>query len=319
MKPEDFAQLIEELKLYLSSHPAKTFGIIGHTPIAYDLLSRFRCFGAEGRLLGIYDSSREPASSSLIKNFELLSLDKPDCVIIASDKQKEEFILKVLPYISPATKILFGGYGHFRFSDQEFDAVIKEAFVPSLANGYPNSLIHIFQCLKNAAFLNLKGVVAEFGMFKGGTTMLISRFIERLKRDWKVLGFDTFSGFPAPRSPLDMYAHPDCVYLDEEMVRRHVAGRNIEVIAGDVCETVKRLTDVDIVLAFVDTDNFTSARSILEVIQNRIVMGGSIVFDHFAGVDRHKYTLGERIAAKSLLADRRYFNLHGTGVFYRQS
>jgi len=28
--------------------------------------------------------------------------------------------------------------------------------------------------------------------------------------------------------------------------------------------------------------------------------------------------LGERIAAYLLLGDSRYFNLHGTGVFYRQ-
>jgi hypothetical protein len=43
------------------------------------------------------------------------------------------------------------------------------------------------------------------------------------------------------------------------------------------------------------------------------------VFDHFTGVDRFLYTLGERLAAKRLLDDSRFFNLHGTGVFFRQS
>ncbi len=48
-------------------------------------------------------------------------------------------------------------------------------------------------------------MVAEFGMFKGGTTMLISKFIEEMGADWKVFGFDTFDGFPPRRSALDMF------------------------------------------------------------------------------------------------------------------
>jgi hypothetical protein len=164
----------------------------------------------------------------------------------------------------------------------------------------------------------LNGVVVEFGMFKGGTTMLLSRFIESLGRSWPVIGFDTFAGFPEKRHVLDMYSHPDCVYLDEDRVRRHVSGRNIEVVAGDVVTTVRRMADSEIVLAFIDTDNFTSASAILDAIQDHLVIGGSIVFDHFTGRNRFRYTLGERFAAKRLLDDSRYFNLHDTGVFLRQ-
>ena len=181
----------------------------------------------------------------------------------------------------------------------------------------PNTLIHIFQCLQNAARLDLTGVVAEFGMFKGGTTMLISRFIEALGKDWKVYGFDTFDGFPPPRSPLDMYAHPDCVYMDLETVQRYFQGRNVEVVPGDVVETAQRLSTEEIVLAFVDTDNYTSAAAIVDAIADRIVPNGAIVFDHFTGRNRFLYTLGERIAGKRLLSDSRYFNLHDTGVFLR--
>ena len=48
------------------------------------------------------------------------------------------------------------------------------------------------------------------------------------------------------------------------------------------------------------------------------MVGGAIVFDHFTGVNRFRYTVGERIAGLPLLDDARYFHLHGTGVFYRQ-
>jgi hypothetical protein len=43
-----------------------------------------------------------------------------------------------------------------------------------------------------------------------------------------------------------------------------------------------------------------------------------MVFDHATGIDRFRYTLGERLAARLLLGDARYFHLHGTGVFDRQ-
>jgi O-methyltransferase len=155
-------------------------------------------------------------------------------------------------------------------------------------------------------------------MFKGGTTMLISRFIEALGADWKVYGFDTFDGFPDKRNPLDMYHHPDCVFLDVDTVRAVFAGRNVEVIEGDVVETVTHLATENLVLSFVDTDNFTSAEAIIRVIADRTQIGGAIVFDHWTGHDRHIDTIGERIAAKKLAADTRYFNLHGTGVFLRQ-
>jgi predicted O-methyltransferase YrrM len=114
-----------------------------------------------------------------------------------------------------------------------------------------------------------------------------------------------------------MYAHPDCVYLDLATVRRFFKGRNVEIVSGDVVDTAQILATENIVFAFVDTDNFSSAQRVLDVITDRVVPGGAILFDHFTGRDRHLYTLGERLAAKRLLDDSRYFNLHDTGVFLR--
>ncbi len=195
----------------------------------------------------------------------------------------------------------------------------SQLLVPSLANGYPNSLVHLYQCLANAARLGLTGAVAELGMFKGGTTMFLSRVIERLGASWPVIGFDTFGGFPPRRSPLDMYDHPGCVFTDQAAVRRYLDGRDIEIIAGDIAETCRRLEGEDLVLTFIDTDNYTPASAALEIARERTVPGGAIVFDHFTGTDRFRYTLGERIAGRVLLGDPRWLHLHGTGVFYRQA
>jgi O-methyltransferase len=214
--------------------------------------------------------------------------------------------------------VIVAGYGHLGFRDRVFEEERAQLLVPSLANGYPSSLVHLYQCLANAARLGLSGAVAEFGMFKGGTTMFLSRIIERLGAGWPVIGFDTFGGFPPRRSPLDMYDHPDCVFTDLAAVRRYLDGRDIEIIAGDIARTCRRLEGEDLVLTFIDTDNYTPAAAALEVVRERTVPGGAIVFDHFTGTDRFRYTLGERIAGRALLDDPRYFNLHGTGVFSRQ-
>jgi hypothetical protein len=142
----------------------------------------------------------------------------------------------------------------------------------------------------------LRGAVAEFGMFKGGTTMFLSRVIERLGADWPVIGFDTFGGFPPRRSPLDMYDHPGCVFTDLTAVQRYLDERNVEIVAGDITATCRRLEGEDLVLSFIDTDNYTSATAALEIAADRTVPGGAIVFDHFTGTDRFRYTLGERMA-----------------------
>ena len=237
---------------------------------------------------------------------------------MAEDEGKEDLIEMALPYITKSVKIIIAGYGHLAFRDKIFNEEYAQLLVPSLANGYPNTLIHIYQCLKSAARLNLDGIVVEFGMFKGGTTMFVSRIIERLGMSWPVYGFDTFAGFPPRRSPLDMYAHPDCIFTDLDSVKRYLEGRNVEIVVGDIYETYMQLENKNIILCFFDTDNYSSSAKVLELIKEQIVVGGAIVFDHFTGVDRFRYTLGERLAGKILLDDPRYFHLHDTGVFYRQ-
>jgi O-methyltransferase len=239
-------------------------------------------------------------------------------LVVAADVGKEDLLCAALPFISGTPKVVVAGYGHLGFRDAAFEEEQAQLLVPSLANGYPDSLIHLYQCLVNADRLGLSGVVAEFGMFKGGTTMFLSRVIERLGAAWPVIGFDTFGGFPPRRSPLDMYDHPGCIFTDLAAVRHYLDGRDIEIVSGDIAATCGRLEREDLVLTFIDTDNYTPARAALDVVRERTVPGGAIVFDHFTGTDRFRYTLGERIAGRVLLDDPRWFCLHGTGVFYRQ-
>ena len=82
-----------------------------------------------------------------------------------------------------------------------------------------------------------------------------------VEKDWPVIGFDTFGGFPPRRSPLDMYQHPRCNFTDLAAVRRYLGRRDIEIIVGNIAGTCRRLDGEDLVLTFIDTDNYTPASS----------------------------------------------------------
>lgn len=323
MHSEDYAKLLEDTEQGLLTSGASSAGILGLTSTTLRLLASLAPSGILTTVTAVYAPDKHmneamPSLSVAVKPFEALAEIRHDVLVVASDGEKEDLLLAALPYIQGTPKVIVAGYGHLAFRDTLFRDESAQLLVPSLANGYPNSLIHLYQCLVNAARLSLNGVVAEFGMFKGGTTMFLSRIIERLGLSWQVIGFDTFGGFPPRRSPLDMYDHPDCVFTDEPAVRNYLAGRNVEIVVGDIVQTCKRLKGEQVVLSFIDTDNYSSANAALEVVREQTIVGGAIVFDHFTGTDRFRYTLGERIAGRALLDDSRYFNLHGSGVFYRQ-
>lgn len=321
MQNEDFTKLISDLKIELLNGKQE-IAIIGLTDTTLRIIESLSSFSFIKNIKGIYIPSNEennlPKMSIPIYAISELEALNPEVIVIASDADKETLLEEALPFIKGAPKVIIAGYAHHLFHNPTFDRIRSQLLVPSLANGYPNTLIHIYQCLENAARLGLKGIVAEFGMFKGGTTMFISQVIEELGMNWPVIGFDTFNGFPPRRSPLDMYDHHDCVFTDLPTVKRYLMERNVEIVDGDIVETCSRLKNEDIVLSFIDTDNYTSAKAAIEIVREKTVVHGAIVFDHFTGTDRFRYTLGEKIAGKALLEDYRFLNLHSTGVFYRQ-
>jgi len=266
-----------------------------------------------------YGDQALAVASGRARSLADLASDRPDVVVVLDDADKEATLLAAAPYLTHETAVLVAGYAHYRFRDDLFEQLLADLHVPSIANGYENTLVHLYECVTNAARLELEGALVEFGVFKGGTTMFLARLARALDRNWRVIGFDTFGGFPPRRSPFDMYSHPGAVFTDFASVERYLGAADVELIRGDIVDTARQLADIPVVVAFVDTDNYSSAKAAVEALRDNVVVGGAIVFDHLTGVARFRYTLGERIAARELLADdARYFNLHGTGVFMRQ-
>jgi O-methyltransferase len=321
MDPADFEVLVTDTRKLLGGQE-RDVGVLGLTEVALDLVTRLQGCGLGSCVSAIYaidNTTRTAFSGVPVRPISKLAERQHELLIVAADAEKEEILWAAKPFVVGVPDVVIAGYGHHAFRDNLLRDVATSALVPSLANGYPHTLTHLYQCLVNCHRQGLEGTVAEFGMFKGGTTMMLSRIIEALGASWPVIGFDTFAGFPKKKSFLDMYAHPDCVFRDVASVRRYLQGRQVEIVEGDIEKTCRRLDNEDLVLTFVDTDNYSSAMAAIATVRERTLVGGAIVFDHFTGVDRFRYTLGEKMAARLLLEDPRYFCLHGTGVFYRQA
>ncbi|MGH3567861.1 MAG: TylF/MycF/NovP-related O-methyltransferase [Pseudonocardia sp.] len=299
---------------------SRRVGLLGLTPVTVELARDLALSGLADGLDGIYVA--KPSTTlhlaAALRPLEELMDRRPDTLVVCADAEKEDLLAEALPYLTAQTKLVIAGFAHYAFREPDFDQITTELLVPTIANGYANCLVHLYQCLRNAATLGLSGAVVEFGTYKGGTAAFLAKVVQRLRQSWPVLTLDTFNGFPAKRSALDMYDSPACEFRDAAAVADYTERLGIELVIGDIVETAPSLEDRRFVLSFFDTDNYSSAMAGLAVVQDRTEVGGAIVFDHWVGTDRFRYTLGERFAARTLLEDPRYFNLHGTGVFLRQ-
>lgn len=299
----------------------RRIALIGLTAEALDVHKRLASRTLAERVCGIFDPDRSPETISSGRRWSELAVVAPDLLVICADAGKERLLEaydELCPTPDPIPAVVIAGTSHLEYQDPVYAELDAPMLVPSYATGYPLTRVHMFQCLQAAAANEISGAIVEFGCFKGGTTAWLARCARRLGLDSTVIGFDSFEGFPPPRSVFDLYEHPRCVFRGEQQVRDYLEPLGVEVISGDIAATAsRRLEREPILLAFVDTDNYTPAAAALSVVAENLVPGGAIVFDHWTTTPEYIYTLGERVAARRVLASRGLLQLYGTGVWIR--
>jgi O-methyltransferase len=310
--------LIAEAAAVLSSG-ATRIAVIGLGAETLAVASRLEELGGD---VSIFDPRPESGGHPRLRQWSELGPIDPELVVIALDAEKETLLraaADILDEKKPLPQVILAGITHQEEVDPLFDELEAPALVPSYATGHPHTRAHLFDCLRAAGVNGREGAVVELGAFKGGTSVWLARAVQLLGlRNTSVIAFDAWEGFPPRRSLLDLYEHPRCVFRDLEAVRAYTEPHGIELVVGDIAETAPpRLADEPILLAFVDTDNYSGARAALEPIRKNLVPGGAIVFDHYFTTSDYAYTVGERIAAAEALGDASLLQLHGTGVFVK--
>ena len=163
--------------------------------------------------------------------------------------------------------------------------------------------------------LAVPGVIMEFGVRWGQNLALLEAFRgihEPFNRTRKIVGFDTFQGFPRisdkdPGAARGEYAvtpgYED--YLEVLLATREREGalarrRRFELIKGDASVTVgqylERHPETVISLAYFDLDIYPPTRAVLELIRPYLTRGSVVVLDEL-GEERFP---GETVALREV-------------------
>ena len=149
--------------------------------------------------------------------------------------------------------------------------------------------------------VRVPGIVVELGVRWGQNLALFSTFRgmeEPFNHTRRVVGFDTFSGFPAPapedgEAPIaaagaygvpegyEDYLREVLAYHEQESPLAHL--EKFELVKGDAVETVPRYLEerpeTVIALAYFDFDLFEPTRAALEAIRPHLARGSVLGFD----------------------------------------
>lgn len=208
----------------------------------------------------------------------------------------------------------------------------EENIVDALCQAFENSAVPLAQRLETfprhvrrqdlARFLvryeifkmNLEahGSVVECGVFAGGGLMTwaqCSSVLEPYNHTRRVIGFDTFTGFPSTHekdsSGTSEYLHRGAFDTSTDMVQElnnlaAIHDRNrplghipkIDLVQGDSCETIPQYLELNphllISLLYLDFDLYEPTKAALQYLLPRVVRGGVVAFDelnsaHFPG------------------------------------
>ena len=164
---------------------------------------------------------------------------------------------------------------------------------------------HLYQQI-----VDVPGVIVEFGVHRGSTLGLLTEFrgiYEPFNHMRRVIGFDTFEGFPSvgsrdvaarfpgtkPSAQEGDFSVPEGFHesLCELMALKESLSpiptvRKFEVVKGNVTDTLPAWLEANpgllIALVIFDLDLFEPTLAAANLVKDRLVPGGLVVFDEFS-------------------------------------
>lgn len=164
--------------------------------------------------------------------------------------------------------------------------------------------------------IDIPGDVIELGVFKGNSLIQFSTFRELFENELsrKIIGFDIFGLFPeeclieSDKQFAEKWNDKfNSEFLSKKDLEKSLKSKkisNVELIQGNILETVPRYLKenphIRISLLHIDTDVYEPAKKSLELLFDRVVKGGVIIFDDYGTVE------GETLAIEEFLNDKDY-------------
>lgn len=172
--------------------------------------------------------------------------------------------------------------------------------------------------------ININGVIMEFGVRWGQNLALFESFrgmYEPYNYSRKIIGFDTFSGFPSVQikdgnseiitkgaysvtDGYDEYLEKILNYHELESPVSHI--KKYELVKGDAVSSIEKYLneypETIIALAYFDFDIYEPTKKCLEAIKEHLTKGSIIGFDE---LNWHDFP-GETLALKEVLGLSKY-------------
>lgn len=126
--------------------------------------------------------------------------------------------------------------------------------------------------------------VAEFGVYRGGTSVFLAYLLRELSPQSTVFGLDTYEGAPQARAGCDLHSIGDFADTSLEAIERRMSElglNNFTPVAGDFCakETASALEDRRLALVHVDCDTHTAVKTAISRGWDQLCEGGYLVLD----------------------------------------
>jgi len=150
---------------------------------------------------------------------------------------------------------------------------------------------------------NFSGDILELGTYKGGTTVMLARFLKKIGSKRKIFSCDAFIGLPTD----DKFSHTknakgkysDC---DPDSVLRKFQKFGVDdeiiLIEGLFEKTLyEKLAEQKFSLVFVDCDLYDTTKFCLDFVFPRLSEGRIIMFDDYDRAFKENPTWGETRAA----------------------
>lgn len=172
----------------------------------------------------------------------------------------------------------------------------ENAFYLTSGTDRTAKLLAHYELFKMSA--SLKGDIVECGVFKGAS---FARFIKFRNifglQSKRVIGFDTFGEFPESDFADDVSyrenfikgAGSRSISADalEWLLGRLGCSVNVELVKGDVCETIpayiSKHPELSVSMLNIDVDIYRPTKATLENMYDRVVKGGIIILDDYEG------------------------------------
>ncbi|MFJ7649033.1 TylF/MycF/NovP-related O-methyltransferase [Lysinibacillus sp. NPDC097279] len=173
--------------------------------------------------------------------------------------------------------------------------------------------------------IDLPGDVIELGVFKGNSLIQFASYRELLENEKsrKIIGFDAFGSFPSNKTNTNSdeefisnwNKQFENQYLSDQDLYNSLNLKNIsnvDLIKGDILDTLPKYLEqhpfTKVSLLHIDTDVYAPSKVGLELLFDRVVAGGVIVFDDYGTVEGETKAIDEFLENKGYTINKFSFS-----------